>query len=239
MAKSKKPPEAVTGRYTPAPHSLLDSVAFMGASHQTRSLLFELMRQHDGKNNGQLHLSTKWLRDRGWRSNDGIQKAKAEALERGLIIKTREGGLNAGPDRFAMTWLAIGNFVGLDIGPSTYHPGAYLLMGPFAKPKGQDDERSPVIRNTAGHTPPRKYHPVRRGSADPYAGVVEAFTTPHTGAREANFVNLPPRTPETMNVNHCTTPVFIAAGKRKRIVGIARKDRTPKSPDGLEAVMTP
>lgn len=229
MAKAKKPLEAVTGRYAAIPHILLDSVAFMGASHATRSLLFELMRQHDGQNNGHLHLSANWLKNRGWRSKDGIQKAKADALSRGLIIKTREGGLNAGPDRYALTWMKIGNFVGLDIVPSAYHPGAYLLMGPFIQPKGHTDERPPVVRNAPGHTPPRKCHPAHRGSAGPHTGAVEAFTGPHTGAREADSVDSLPRTPETMNSYHCTTAGAGAAGGRKRIVGRAGKSGKPKA----------
>lgn len=235
MAKSKKPLEAVTGRYTAVPHSLLDSVAFMGATHSARSLLYELMRQHDGKNNGHLHLSANWLKDRGWRSKDGIQKAKADALGRGLIIKTREGGLNAGPDRYALTWLQIGNFVGLDIGPSAYHPGAYLLMNPLATPKGHADERPPVVRNAPGHTPPRKCHPAHRGSTGPHTGAVEAFTAPHTGAREADFVDSLPRTPETMNSYQCTTSCAGAAMKRKRIVGQAGKSGKPKARNASES----
>lgn len=55
--KTKRPAEAVTGRFSAMPHALLDSTAFMGASHRTRSLILELMRQHDGKNNGHLHLA--------------------------------------------------------------------------------------------------------------------------------------------------------------------------------------
>lgn len=229
MAKAKKPLEAVTGRYAAIPHSLLDSVAFMGASHPARSLLYELMRQLDGKNNGQLHLSANWLKDRGWRSKGGMQKAKIEALARGLIIKTREGGLNAGPDRYALTWLPITNFVGLDIGPSVYQPGAYQMMGPFAKPKGQADERQPVVRNAPRHTPPRKCHPVHRGSTGPYTGAVEALTTPYAGAREGDFVSSLPRTPETMNGYHCTTSFPVASVGKKRIVGVAGKSGKPKT----------
>lgn len=234
MAKTKKPTEAVTGRYTAIPHALLDSVAFMGASHATRSLLFELMRQHDGKNNGHLHLSANWLKGRGWNSKDGIQKAKTEALNRDLIVKTREGGLNAGPDRYALTWLHIGNFVGLDIAPSAYHPGAYLLMGPVVH-KGDTDAK-PVVRNAPGHTPPRKCHPAHRGSAGPHTGAVEVFTAPHTGAREADSVDSLPRTPETMNSYHCTAAAAAdtAAGGRKRIVGRAGRTGKPKAAAGSE-----
>ncbi len=103
MARSsKRPLEAVNGTYSAMPHSVLDSVAFMGTSHRGCSLLIELMRQHNGINNGHLQLTGPYLKRRGWRSADQIKKAEAELLERQLIIKTRQGGLNLGPNLYAV-----------------------------------------------------------------------------------------------------------------------------------------
>lgn len=205
MARSlKKPAESVSGRYTALPHSLLDCVAFLGASHMARSLLYELMRQHNpqvgstGKgNNGHLHLSCKWLKSRGWSSNDSIQKAKLELLTRGLIIKTREGGLNNGADKYALTWMAITNFVGLDIQAKDYQPGAYQLLGPYAQAlaKLQPGEPlpplqptpSPVSRNSPAHIPPSKCHTAYRNSPAPCSGTVNAATAPRTGTRAGIF----------------------------------------------------
>lgn len=182
MARKKKPSESVTGRYAAVPHALLDSVAFMGASHQTRSLIFELIRQHTGTNNGHLQLATSWLAKRGWASADGIQKAKREALERGLIVKTREGGLNIGPDRYALTWLPITNFVGLHICARDYHPGAYQLLGSLTT--GDDP---PVKRQGARRTIKREHHSGTRNSAVPVDGTVEAVTVPVDGTKTALF----------------------------------------------------
>jgi len=128
MAKHKKILEAPQGLYTPLPHVLLDSAAFMGASHTARSLLCELLRQHNARNNGHLHLASTWLKKRGWNSNDVQYRAKLELIERGLIIQTRQGGLNAGANLYAVTWLPISNFVGLDIKPKDYHPGKWRFM---------------------------------------------------------------------------------------------------------------
>jgi hypothetical protein len=100
----------------------------MGASHTARSLLCELLRQHNGRNNGHLQLSSTWLKKRGWSSNDVAHRAKLESLERGLIIQTRQGGLNAGANLYAVTWLPISNFVGLDIKSKDYHPGKWRFM---------------------------------------------------------------------------------------------------------------
>lgn len=128
MAKSKKPQEAVNSSYAALPHNVLDSVALMGASHTARSLLFDIVRQHNGRNNGRMQLYAPWLRKRGWASCATIQKAKKELVQRGLIVQTRQGGLNAGPNYYGLTWLPISNFVGLDIGAKDYHPGAWAFL---------------------------------------------------------------------------------------------------------------
>ncbi|MDP1680963.1 MAG: hypothetical protein Q8L39_04225 [Burkholderiales bacterium] len=244
MAKpTKKPLEAAQGRYVALPHALLDSTAFMGASHMARSLLFEVMRQHDGRNNGHIHLSAKWLKARGWKSTDSIQKSKLELLDRGLIVKTREGGLNAGPDRYALTWLAITNFVGLDIQAKDYQPGAYQLLGPFMQPqaKRQPGEPPPppppVERTSPAHVPPRKCHTAYRNSAAPRTGTVNDSTAPRTGTREAIFPDSLHRVPETMNSYHCTpadsaaadlpNPKRIDGKPQKRIVGKAKPQKSP------------
>jgi hypothetical protein len=126
--KQKRPSEAVDGRYSAIPHSVMDGAAYIGASHPAKALLLELMRQHSGSNNGHLHLSFSWLESRGWKSRDVIQRGKKELVDRNLIIQTRQGGLNAGASLFALTWLSISNFVGLDIQAKDYCRGAWASM---------------------------------------------------------------------------------------------------------------
>lgn len=158
--KQKRPAEAISGLYGAIPLAVLDSTAFKGASHPAKALLFELIRQHSGKNNGHLQLSFAWLQARGWKSRDVIQNAKAELIERELIIQTRQGGLNIGASQFAVTWLAITNFVGLEIEAKTYHPGAWGFM---------DNAPMPKPHKTA--VPPNgKGKPASRYSTSPPAG---------------------------------------------------------------------
>lgn len=126
--KQKRPIEAVDGLYSAIPHLVLDSVAFKGASYPAKSLLLELIRQHNGHNNGHLQLSFAWLKTRHWNSRDVIQRAKSELIERCLMIQTRQGGLNIGASHFAVTWLKISNYVGLDIYGKDYHPGAWTFL---------------------------------------------------------------------------------------------------------------
>lgn len=124
----KRPAEAINGLYAAIPHAVLDGAAFKGASYPAKALLHDLIRQHSGNNNGHLHLSFSWLEGRCWKSRDVIQRARAELMERGLLIQTRQGGLNIGASRYALTWLSITNFVGLDIQSKDYHQGAWTFM---------------------------------------------------------------------------------------------------------------
>jgi hypothetical protein len=135
-------------------------------------MLFELLRQHDGKNNGHLHLAESWLKRRGWKSSDVVQRAKRELLDRELIVMTRQGGLNIGATLYALTWLDISDLTGLDI--SAYHPGAYAALN-FNKETGE-----PHRQTVQSHT-------ARRSGIAPPNGVAHALTTPEDGAKTAIF----------------------------------------------------
>jgi len=171
--------EQVSGRFAALPHAVMDSTAFMGASDSARSLLLELVRQHTGKNNGHFQLTSGWLRRRGWKSSDMVQRAKVELIARQLAIKTRLGGLNAGPDLWAVTWLPISDYAGLtEVSAMTYHPGAWHFLNPAMV----------VPRNPAFYPPDAEKHDkptAGRNSAVPPAGTVEGFTVPPAGTKTA------------------------------------------------------
>jgi hypothetical protein len=163
----KKAPESVSGSFSAVPHGVMDSNAFQGAGHPARSLLYELIRQLSGQNNGHLQLTSPWLKKRGWNSADVVQRAKSELLERGLIVLTRQGGLNSGPCQYAVTWLHISNFVGLDLLPQSYHPGQWRLM-----------EKSPLIEQ-------RRLSSASRSGAVPSHGAASLLADPSHGAKTA------------------------------------------------------
>ena len=164
----KQNAEQVAGRFAALPHAVMDSTAFMGASYSARSLLLELVRQHTGGNNGHFQLATGWLRRRGWKSSDMVQRAKVEVITRQLAIKTHLGGLNSGPDLWAVTWLPISDYAGLtEVSAKTYHPGAWHFLNPPV-PVPKRDER------TAG-----------RNGAVPPAGTGDPLTVPPAGAKTA------------------------------------------------------
>ena len=171
MAKKIKPVERIEGGYAAIPWAVLDSPAYTGASIAAKALLLELARQHNGANNGRYHLAHSWLARRGWPSKSTVEKARDELLERGLIVQTKQGGLFIGPTWFAVTWLPITNFVGLDIGSHQYHRGAWGLC---------------KLPPTARRKPPTKKscQPDHRGSIDPTTGSVSKTTDPTTRAKK-------------------------------------------------------
>ena len=168
--KQKRPVEAIQGLYGGIPHGVLDSLAFIGASYPAKALLFELIRQHNGKNNGHLQLSFAWLEKRGWKSRDVIQRARDELITRGLIIQTRQGGLNIGASCNAVTWLHISNFVGLDIPAKDYQPGAWAFM-----------DKLPMGKIARAVPPNGKGSTGSRYSPSPPAGTENALTVPGAG----------------------------------------------------------
>ncbi len=129
MTKKARAPERISGGFGGIPHAVMDCTAFKGAGHIAKALLFELIRQVNGSNNGHLQLSYEWLtKRRGWKSRDTIKRARLELVERGLVLETRKGGLNKGAAQFALTWLPISNSTGLDFVASDYQPGAWAMM---------------------------------------------------------------------------------------------------------------
>lgn len=139
MARLKKElrPELISGGYGSIPWAVMDSLSFIGASDKAKSLLYALIRQHNGMNNGHLHLSKKWLHEHGWKCPESNMKSCKELIARGLIIQTKWGGLNMGPNLYALTWYNITNYVGLDISSKGYQRSAYLLctMSPTERRK--------------------------------------------------------------------------------------------------------
>ena len=147
MSRRKKAPENAEGSFSKMPHRVLDSKAYRELNFAAKVLLHELVRQLNGYNNGHLQLTTTWLRKRGWTSSDTISRATNELIESFLVVNTRQGGLNIGPSQFAVTWLAISNYQGLEMRPEQYPRGRWALresLPPLKskKPQVQLSERS-------------------------------------------------------------------------------------------------
>lgn len=177
--KSERAPERIAGGYAGIPHAVLDSAAFTGASLRAKALLFEVMRQHNGQNNGHMQLTLSWLKKRGWRSADQATQAAAELIERQLIVQTRQGGLNIGPNWYALSWHSISNFIGLDITSREYHPGRWGLcnLPPASRRKPPSKKR--VCSS------------VEQTRTAPAIGTEPSNTIPASGAKSASLDDPP------------------------------------------------
>jgi hypothetical protein len=201
MAK-KKPPEAVSGTYTAISHRVLDSHAFMGASHIARSLLFDLMRQHNGRNNGHIQATNAWLKQRGWASVDVIFKARNELIERGLIVLTKQGGRNIGASLYALTWMTISDFIGLDLRRDHFQQGVWARL---------DSEPLTKKRGTRS---------VPRNSTVPSHGAASLGAAPSDGTKPAPFggFTVPPDGKDVLPMYPPLAP-FTGRRTKRAIVG--------------------
>ena len=95
-----------SGSFVMLPHAVLRNPNYARLSYSARSLLFDLLSQYNGKNNGDFSLAPKIMQAKGWRSQGTVHQAKKELLKTGWIICTRQGGRNM-PSLFAVTFQSI------------------------------------------------------------------------------------------------------------------------------------
>jgi hypothetical protein len=114
--KYKQPGE----RYAQIPHSVLLSEAWRSLPHYAMAVLVAMAAQFDGKNNGDLALTWASARRFGIGSHEHLVKSLALLLDRGLIVKTRQGGRRPlGPCLYALAWRPINDR------PGGYDDGIY------------------------------------------------------------------------------------------------------------------
>jgi len=218
MAKKNvlKRPEKISGGYSSIPWAVLDSSSFKGASDKAKALLYALMRQHNGYNNGHLHLAKKWMNAQGWTCDENNRKSCRELISRGLITQTKWGGLKIGPNFYALNWYPISNPVGLDIDLKGYIFGAYALCdlppSPRRKPPSKKSDQ-PSSRDRSGSTTVTAEHSL---------GSIVVAT---------DFVSSPSLSSTTDNDVIKPLP---ALKKRKRVVGRKGKSGIPRQDDLIQ-----
>jgi len=137
---AKKLPESIVGNFSAIPHSVMDSLAFTGSTSAAKALVFALIRQVNGRNNGHLHLAPGWLKRQGFTSSTNF-KAKDELIERGLIVQTKWGGLGLGANLYAVTWLPLTNYVGLQIAEGGFRQGEWARCALSPTPRRQKPKK--------------------------------------------------------------------------------------------------
>jgi len=79
---------------------------FIALSPRALKLLLDVASNYVGSNNGDLCVTLKVMKARGWRSNDQLRKALAELEYYEFLTMTRQGGRNH-CSLFALGWFAI------------------------------------------------------------------------------------------------------------------------------------
>lgn len=73
------------------PHACAKHPNFLEMSVYAKALLFCLIGQYRGTNNGDLDVSLHRMRQEGWRARNTVEKAREELERRGWIVRTRQG----------------------------------------------------------------------------------------------------------------------------------------------------
>ena len=120
------------GAFFTIPSAVLNGAAYLGVSAHARMLLFDLLAQYRGDNNGDLSASyNSVMKPRGWKSSHTLTSAKRELIDAGLIVETRKGARPSKASLYALTWYDLDECGGkLDISQRSYPRSAYRLKDP-------------------------------------------------------------------------------------------------------------
>ncbi len=134
-------------------HPMLEHPNFYTLSATTVKLLIDIAGQYRGNNNGDLCATLSVMKKRGWNSNATITKHVKILIEKGFLIKTRQGGRTK-PSLYAITWEPI-NICGgklevqpTKIAPNTWRKNLITL----------DENKKSVHRQMDKGTPPSGAH---------------------------------------------------------------------------------
>jgi len=96
-------------------HDILRHDNFKTLDGNSTKLLIDLYSQFNGKNNGDFCAPWSVMCERGWRSKATLYRSTKTLMNRGLIIKTRQGGQHKA-SLYGVTWEPIDDCEGkLDI----------------------------------------------------------------------------------------------------------------------------
>lgn len=102
-------PNKGSSLYAPIDFDVIDSLAFADLTGEEIRLLLLVVRQWNGKNNGQLQATFSFCKRRGVRSQTTLQKSIASLISHGLLVRTRGHGISMVdgkniPAKYAITW---------------------------------------------------------------------------------------------------------------------------------------
>ena len=137
------------GAFRQIPLSVLEGRAYLECSPYAIKLLFDLLTQYRGQNNGDLTTAWKIMKPRGWRSEMTLHKAKKELLNCGLIVETRMGARPNKCSLYALTFFDLDENDKLEMTKRSFPRRAYLLKDPtdFAANPPEAVQINRIIKN--------------------------------------------------------------------------------------------
>lgn len=159
-------------RFAGIPHWVLKSAAYRDCSHAARSLLLDVVMQHNTYNNGKLVICDTYLQPLGWNSDDTVNRGKKQLLACGLLVETRKGARPNKAAWYALGWRRLEVTDGLDIDPHAYRTISQLeinsptpdfgVKGHIVAPKSGAKMASSTpncgaIRGSSGDSPTPKF----------------------------------------------------------------------------------
>jgi hypothetical protein len=142
MARKEKPrAKHGGGSFVAVSRFALRSDSFAQLSSHANKLLNDFLALYNGFNNGDLSMPWSYASTRHWKSRDTLCKALKELLQRGWIVKTRQGGRrDHTPCLYAITLFNIDDVrykngaskFDAGIGPTNSPPGGWYRDKPLA-----------------------------------------------------------------------------------------------------------
>lgn len=106
-SRSRAKGRAARGRFHSIPVSVSQSAAWTSLNGSSLKILWLLIPQYNGRNNGSLIATRKHAVESGvTKSHDVLARGLRELIEHGLIVRTRQGRKNVAA-LYAITWEAI------------------------------------------------------------------------------------------------------------------------------------
>ncbi len=98
-------------KYITIPNQCLASENFASLTPKACKLFLDLAAKCYSYNNGDINMVWPEMKERGWKSKDTWNKARIELIEKGWIVKTRQGWNNR-CSLYGFTFMPIGEFGG-------------------------------------------------------------------------------------------------------------------------------
>ena len=122
MSRGQSRKKQAKARFINIDFAVLEHPDFYEANPRCHKMLLYLLRQFNGKNNGDFTAAYSVLRKFGFKSKDTIASTLEELIERGLIVRTRDAKFqnpNATCALYAVTWFQMHECDGkLDVKPT-------------------------------------------------------------------------------------------------------------------------